>query len=370
MEERTLLEMLLNNTEFGVFAMSMVARPAVKDDFIYLSEEEVTLAISDEEKQIVTGLVLSPGQKIYRKNFAGYSEVDIMFSAETIEAVSQKFLKDFNQKKVTKDHNETVQDVTLVESWIKVDATNDKSVALGLGGDVGAWYVSYKVEDEVLLNDIKSGKVRGFSIEGKFGSEPVSLTNNKSIMTKEENQVEATNVEASTVETSETTPETETPENEAVQASEEVTETIETTEPTTIVEMATSAAVQILERVREAIGVPVEAEEVPAEAPVEDAPAEEEEAPTYVSVEAFDALQSDVNALMEAVSMLLENYSPAEEEVIAEVVEEEVQAQEEIPTEEVEMVSLSEGKTIKSPKLKYIPGQTVQDRIKAGLGVE
>ena len=370
MEERTLLEMLLNNTEFGVFAMSMVARPAVKDDFIYLSEEEVTLAISDEEKQIVTGLVLSPGQKIYRKNFAGYSEVDIMFSAETIEAVSQKFLKDFNQKKVTKDHSVTVQDVTLVESWIKVDATNDKSVALGLGGDVGAWYVSYKVEDEVLLNDIKSGKVRGFSIEGKFGSEPVSLTNNKSIMTKEENQVEATNVEASTVETSETTPETETPENEAVQASEEVTETIETNEPTTIVEMATSAASQILERVREVIGVPVVAEEAPAEAPVEDAPAEEEEA-TYVSVEAFTMLQDDVNALMEAVTMLLENYSPTEVAATEEVeVVEEVQAQEEVPAEEVEMVSLSEGKTIKSPKLKYIPGQTVQDRIKAGLGVE
>jgi len=56
----------------------------------------------------------------------------------------------------------------LAESWIVEDSEKDKTAIYGLNAPVGAWAVSFRVENPVVWSKIKDGTYRGFSIEGQF----------------------------------------------------------------------------------------------------------------------------------------------------------------------------------------------------------
>jgi hypothetical protein len=75
---------------------------------------------------------------------------------------------------------EAVPDVYVVESWIK-ESNNDKSSDYGYENlPVGSWFVSMKVNNDQVWNDIKAGKLNGFSVSGYFAEEPANF------MSKEE----------------------------------------------------------------------------------------------------------------------------------------------------------------------------------------
>jgi hypothetical protein len=57
----------------------------------------------------------------------------------------------------------------MVESWIVEDTDKDKSKLYELNVPVGTWMGTIKVNNDKIWNDfIKTGKVKGFSIEGYF----------------------------------------------------------------------------------------------------------------------------------------------------------------------------------------------------------
>ena len=64
----------------------------------------------------------------------------------------------------TLEHKDKTYDVTLKESWIK-EFDNDKSNELGLSEEIGTWFISLKVHDSELWQDIKNGEYNGFSVE-------------------------------------------------------------------------------------------------------------------------------------------------------------------------------------------------------------
>jgi len=164
-----IIEMLLGeDLKYGVEAISLVDRPAINEDWIALSEEPILLKEIDKEKRIILGAVLVPDRKILRKDKDG-NPYYIFFSADTIEATSQDYAKKKNQGNITKDHKEKVEGVTVVETWIKLHETNDKSVMYGMDLPVGTWFVSMKVDNDEIWNKyVKEGTVKGFSIEGYF----------------------------------------------------------------------------------------------------------------------------------------------------------------------------------------------------------
>ena len=56
-----------------------------------------------------------------------------------------------------------------VESWLVEDPKKDKSAAYGMDMPKGTWMLSMKVLNDDVWNDyVKTGKVKGFSIEGYF----------------------------------------------------------------------------------------------------------------------------------------------------------------------------------------------------------
>jgi len=153
--------------ELGVDKVSLVRKPAIMTDFIYQNEEEtpyIEVKLQDE-KRIITGPALIPDIEIIRKDDDG-EPYYIKYSAEQIESIVQKFFKEKDQFSVNKDHKTDVSGVWMYESWIVGE--NDKSKDLGFDLPIGTWMVSMKVEDDEIWEGIKSGKYKGFSIEGLF----------------------------------------------------------------------------------------------------------------------------------------------------------------------------------------------------------
>lgn len=165
-----IIELILDedSIDAGVNAISIVESPAIESDFITLSkEQEIKLSEVDQEKRILMGAALIPNRTIFRKN--GDDEFYVYFSKDTIAKASQLFLKQGNQGKSTMEHAMKLNDLTVVESWIVDDPEKDKSAYYGLSMPVGTWMVSVKVDNDEVWNDfVKTGKVKGFSIEGYF----------------------------------------------------------------------------------------------------------------------------------------------------------------------------------------------------------
>jgi len=152
-----------------VEALSLTDTPAIEEEFVALSEEpqEVELSSIDEERRILMGAVLVPEKKILRKNEDGYYQ--IKFSKETIARASQLFLEKSNQGNSTLEHEIKLSGQTVVESWLIENDVHDKSRAFGIKAPVGSWMVSMKVDNDEIWNDyVKTGKVKGFSIEALF----------------------------------------------------------------------------------------------------------------------------------------------------------------------------------------------------------
>ena len=165
-----IIELILDEEESaaGVFAISVVEHPAIESDFIALSEQqEVKFAEVNQEKKILMGAALIPNKMIYRRD--GEREYNVYFSKETIEKTSQLFFKNGNQGESTLEHEMGIKGLTVVESWIVADEQKDKSRAYNMNVPVGTWMVSVKVDNDEIWDDyVKTGKVKGFSIEGYF----------------------------------------------------------------------------------------------------------------------------------------------------------------------------------------------------------
>lgn len=169
-----------NKKSKGVFAISLVNAPATEETFIAMSKQDkiVKFAKVDEEQRILMGLVLQPDQLIYRVDENG-DEFEMFFSAETIKDFSQNFFQSGFQLNSKLEHDETIENVTFVESWIVADSKKDKSAAYGLSYPVGSWLVSMKVDnDDIWNNYIKTGELKGFSIDGMVELEEVNFKSN------------------------------------------------------------------------------------------------------------------------------------------------------------------------------------------------
>ena len=163
-----IVELILDEEqEIGIEAISVVENPAIEEDFIALKSQEFRLAEVDKEKRILMGALLIPNKPIYRRN--GEDEYYIYFSKDTVLKASQMYLMQGKQNNSTLEHQYEINGLSLVESWIVEDKVHDKSVKYGMDLPLGTWVGSVKVNNEQIWNEfVKTGKVKGFSIEGYF----------------------------------------------------------------------------------------------------------------------------------------------------------------------------------------------------------
>ena len=179
-------KVIFNKDEMkGVFAISLVGEPAIGIDFLALSKEDVNelqFATVDTERRIVISPVLIPEQRILR--IKDGNPISVYFDAQTIEQVQRNFSESLALSKSTIEHSgQFIDGVCFVETWIKEDEVHDKSVKFGFDQPVGTWFVTMSIENDTVWNDyVKTGKVKGLSIDGLFKFEKINFSN----MTKED----------------------------------------------------------------------------------------------------------------------------------------------------------------------------------------
>ena len=161
------------------YAISMVEEPAIESDFVALSkedEEKHQVFLESNEKHLVYGAALIPDKDIYRNN--GEQEFYINFTKESIEKMSQDFMKEYRQYEVKTDHEDVANEVCVVESWLVADSYKDKSNVLGINVPEGTWMVAMKVNNVETWERIKAGELKGFSVESMISLEEFSKQNN------------------------------------------------------------------------------------------------------------------------------------------------------------------------------------------------
>ena len=168
----------------GIEAVSIVESPAIESDFIALKNQEFKFAEVNKEKRILMGAALIPNKPIYRQNEE--NEYYIYFSKSTVRKASELFFIRGNQNNSTLEHNVPLTGLTAVESWI-VEDEKDKTRFYDLDVPIGTWMLSMKVQNDDVWNDyVKTGKVKGFSIEGYFADKLERPNEPKKDMSKEE----------------------------------------------------------------------------------------------------------------------------------------------------------------------------------------
>jgi hypothetical protein len=138
---------------------------------------------TDSEKHIVLGPAMIPDQKIFRKDALG-NPYYVFFSPDTIKMIAEKYMRNkYTDNNDTMHDGKAIKDIHVLESWIKEDA-QDKSSKYGFENlPVGTWFVSMKVNNPKVWEEVKSGKLNGFSVSGFF-SEVAQFTKEEMFLYK------------------------------------------------------------------------------------------------------------------------------------------------------------------------------------------
>lgn len=165
---KPLLRLTINGEEDGVNIISLVEFPAVERNFIQLSRE-VKLSLNEEKKELL-GVALIPDMPIYRRDEQG--EYYITFSADAIRKAAIDFYKKLNVNMADVEHTHNLEKgITYFQSLI-IDKGQGICPTAFKDLPDGTWIVGCKVENDSVWNAVKSGEVKGFSIDGYFHAEP------------------------------------------------------------------------------------------------------------------------------------------------------------------------------------------------------
>ena len=168
----------------GVMAISLVEEPAIEMNWVYFGKE-VKFAAVDNEKRMLMGPILVPDKKILRVDGEG-KPYHVFFKPETIKRLSEMYLEKKYTDKATLEHENKIDGVHLVESWIVESRTQDKSSLYGLSLPVGSWAGTFKITNDDIWNEfVKTGAVKGFSIEGMFSHKLVEASRIEELMERE-----------------------------------------------------------------------------------------------------------------------------------------------------------------------------------------
>lgn len=165
--------------EGGLNTVSLVPNPATEFNFIALSDQNELKLSLNEDKMILTGPALVANQKIYRLSESG-EEYYVVFDEKTIAMAVDKYFSENKVNNIDHLHGYRTEDGLLkgnmIESWF---SEVDNEIVAGYqfnGVPKGSWFLSYQIKDKEYWDaEIKTGKVKGFSIEGFFNFEKIEM---------------------------------------------------------------------------------------------------------------------------------------------------------------------------------------------------
>jgi len=134
----------------------------------------------------LAGPLMVPDKLIPRFDEEG-EKYYVFFDAAGIKKLSYKLMENklIDSVNIEHDADRKVADLTLVESWLVADEKNDKSNSYGYNLPKGSWFGVYKVNNEEVWDKyIKTGAVKGFSVEGIFNDKTILANKQEYAVTK------------------------------------------------------------------------------------------------------------------------------------------------------------------------------------------
>ena len=152
-------------------SISIVDKPAIEREFMYFSEDgrQMLYFQEEEDQRIVVSPAMIPDKKIVRKDKDTGEIYYVYFSRDTV-AKAAEYLMKYNKQSHSNINHQRIysKDMYVMESWIK-DFENDKSTEYGFGDlPVGTWFVKFRILNDKVWDKIKSGELKGLSVEGDF----------------------------------------------------------------------------------------------------------------------------------------------------------------------------------------------------------
>lgn len=174
---RPIYEALVTSEDAGMLRISLVDLPAVESNFLAFAKEDgepVRLYfVRDEERRIVRGVVMRADYPILRRK--GDYEYYIVFRADTIRVMAEKYLAESRQNNVDEMHNHNdVDDVQMVQYFIKDTAAGIAPAGFDDIAD-GSLFAEFHVLNNEVWAKVKDGTYRGFSLEGAFELVPEEM---------------------------------------------------------------------------------------------------------------------------------------------------------------------------------------------------
>lgn len=170
--ELPIIELTLEELEQGIDATALVENPAIQRNWMAFKEhKDFKFKTHNEEKRILAGALMVADFPMYR-NMNG-KEFFVKFSSETIEQLADRMvlnnkLTAFNfehdSKKELADMH--IQQFFIINTELGMDTPNGFDELPN-----GSLFAFVKVNNEKVWNDyVKTGIVKGFSIEGNFAT--------------------------------------------------------------------------------------------------------------------------------------------------------------------------------------------------------
>ena len=159
----------------GMKKISLVDAPAVLTDFQAFADAEQPMryAVQDEDRRLVYGVIMRANFPIYRYS-KQTGEYYILYDADTIREMAEKYLSEGRQDNVNLQHEEgtDVEGVNLVQWFIKDTARGIAPAGFEEIED-GSLFGEFHITNDEVWAGVKDGTYKGFSLEGIFGREEV-----------------------------------------------------------------------------------------------------------------------------------------------------------------------------------------------------
>lgn len=159
----------------GMKKISLVDAPAVLTDFQAFADAEQPMryAVQDEDRRLVYGVIMRANFPIYRYT-KKTGEYYILYDADTIREMAEKYLSEGRQDNVNLQHEEgtDVEGVNLVQWFIKDTARGIAPAGFEEIED-GSLFGEFHITNDEVWAGVKGGTYKGFSLEGIFGREEV-----------------------------------------------------------------------------------------------------------------------------------------------------------------------------------------------------
>jgi hypothetical protein len=170
----------------GVTAVALVDDPAIKINWIAFHQNKPfkfeTISEGDAEKRIISGPLMLADTPIFRSDKRG--EYNVVFDADTIEKIVEKYHKNAFEKNVNPMHNSMMllPDIFMRSDFI-INRARGFNPPKGFEGlPDGSWFGEFKVLDDKTWNEfVKTGVFKGFSVEGYFNEEPAETLTDSEI---------------------------------------------------------------------------------------------------------------------------------------------------------------------------------------------